>query len=250
MGLPVSMEQMTEAVASAAAEDTALSRVAAAARASIELGTLADAVLDRFVRDARESGRSWTEIGAALGVSRQAAHLRFNDRSEMHAHPWPEHFSDRAREVIAAAAESARGLGHNYLGTEHVLLALTDQQNDLAGHVLRELGVTADAVRGHTARIVGGRQPREWGALGVAPRLKRSFELARDHADRLGHRCAGTEHLLLGLVEADGVAAQILSEEGITTEQLRIRVAHALDVDVSQLSMRRRLPRRRRTVRC
>ncbi|MGI8627901.1 MAG: hypothetical protein ACR2J5_15245 [Geodermatophilaceae bacterium] len=48
----------------------------------------------------------------------------------------------------------------------------------------------------------------------------------------------------------DGVATQILSEEGITTEQLRIRVAHALDVDVSQLAMRRRRPRRRRAVRC
>ncbi len=240
MDLPVTTEQLIEAVGSEAAEDTPLARVVAAAMASSQLGALADAVLDRFVRDARDAGNSWADIGAALGVTRQAAHLRFNPRQARPVQPWPEQFSEQAREVIGQAVEQARQLGHNYVGTEHVLLPLLQADDDPAGRILRKLGLTEDAVRRHAERIVGSGEPGQRDALGLAPRLKKSFELARGHAKRLGHPCPGTEHLLLGLVDVEGVAAEILAAEHIPPDQLRTEIAQALGVDVSKLSSGRR----------
>lgn len=243
MRLPVTVEQLRGAVESEA--DDALGRVVAATRASSELSSLGDAVLDSFVRSARESGCSWAEIGESLGVSRQAAHLRYRDREIRSVPAWPESFSGPAREVVANGGAAARELGHGYLGTEHVLVAILATEGNVACDALQQLGLTPEAVHERIVDMVGVGEPCRKELLGVAVRLKKAFELAQELAGRLGHSETGTEHLLLGLAEADGVAGQILAAEGIPLDRLRTELAHRLGVDESELVMRRRRLRRR-----
>ncbi|MBV9467046.1 MAG: hypothetical protein JO206_08800 [Solirubrobacterales bacterium] len=95
-----------------------------------------------------------------------------------------------------------------------------------------------------TREVVGAGSPRRWEALGVTPRLKRALELARAEARRLGHRCTGTEHVLLGIARLDeGGGAKLLRELGAPRARIREEIAARLDIDPSQLTP----PPRRRT---
>jgi len=251
MDLPLTLEQLTELIGAGTPADQPLARLGLATHAGDQLSALAEAVLDRFVRAAREAGCSWAEIGTALGVTRQAAHVRFSDRAGWAGLQWPENFTAEARRAVGLAGDAARALGHDYLGTEHVLMALASEDDrDRAARALHELGLTDEVIRIQITRLVGSAGPQRGGALQVAPRLKQAFELGRDHAARLGHQSPGTEHLLLGIVAVDGLATQILSAVGITTEQVRRTLAHGLGVQVSELSLRRRRPGLRRATRC
>jgi prophage maintenance system killer protein len=126
-----------------------------------------------------------------------------------------ERFTDRARRTVTFAQEEARGLGHNYLGTEHLLLGLLAERQGLAWRVLDQLGVSASGARGQIEAIIGRGSGTEAGPIPFTPRSKKVLELARREAKRLGHGYVGTEHLLLGLVrEGEGVAAQVLATLG------------------------------------
>ncbi len=139
-------------------------------------------------------------------------------------------------------------MGHDYLGTEHVLLGLLTQTDGVAAHALSALGVERAAVTGRIREVVGVGSPRAWEALGVTPRTKKALELARTHAKALDHRCHGPEHMLLGLVNLEeGVAVQVLEELGASPQAVREQLASLLDVDVARLSRPR--PHRRRLLR-
>jgi prophage maintenance system killer protein len=126
-----------------------------------------------------------------------------------------ERFTDRARRTVTLAQEEARGLGHNYLGTEHLLLGLLAEQQGLAWRVLDHLGVSASAARGQVEAIIGQGHRSPAGPIPFTPRSKKVLALARREAKRLGHGYVGTEHLLLGMVrEGEGVAAQVLTTLG------------------------------------
>ena len=229
------------------ASTSALAQLRAAVGLVDERRAQDEAVLDHFVAAARRSGCSWTDIGAALGVSKQAAHQRF-PAAAGDAGNWPPQGSETVRAAFASAQEEARAMGHNYLGTEHVLLGLLAQSDGLAAHALSALGVERDAVVRRTREIVGVCSPRAWEALGVTPRTKKALELARAHGKALGHRCIGTEHVLLGLVDLDeGVAAHILGDLGASPQAVREQLAGMLHVDIERLS--RPSPRRRRLLR-
>src|SRR6476660_6875883 len=116
-----SLEQMIATVRADAASADARDQLAAASRAVAELEAVADAVLSHFVDQCRRSGRSWSEISAALGVSKQAAHKRFSLDTD---DPALKRFTPRARSVLRAASEAARLLGAAAIGTEHLLLGL------------------------------------------------------------------------------------------------------------------------------
>jgi ATP-dependent Clp protease ATP-binding subunit ClpA len=113
-------------------------------------------------------------------------------------------------------------LGHNYIGTEHLLLGLLREQEGVGAHALESFGVTLDRVREQVMGIVGrGNEPSS-GQIPFTPRAKRTLEVALREALSLGHNHIGTEHLLLAVVsEQDGVAMRILTELGIGTEELR-----------------------------
>jgi ATP-dependent Clp protease ATP-binding subunit ClpA len=215
-------------------------RVAAAT--ADELRGLGDQLLDRYVQAARADGRSWTEVGAALGVTKQAAHERFVDAPLA----WPENFNEPARAVVAHAIAAARGFGHRYLGTEHLLLALAADRG-LAGAALTDLGITEPAVRKSIERIIGPGRSSGADTLGITPRTKRVFEAALKEAKRLGRQqCADNEHLLLALAGGDGVAADILAEHGAGDGAVRERLATLLEREAPEIATRLRAPERRR----
>lgn len=225
-----------------AAEAGPLDRLGAAAATANDLRGLGDALLDRYVQAARAEGCSWTDIGAALGVSKQAAHERFV------AAPlaWPTNFNEPARQVVALAVSEARGFGHRYLGTEHLLLALSAEPG-LAGATLAELGVTEGSVRDSIERIIGRGRSGDSGALGITPRTKRVFEAAVKEARRFGGRgCADSEHVLLALARGDGVAGEILSAQRADAEAIREQLALLLEREAPEIAARLRAPERRR----
>ena len=218
-----------------------LARLEAAAATASELRGLGDALLDRYVQAARAEGSSWSEIGTALGVSKQSAHERFVDAPLA----WPQNFNQPARAAVARALEEARAFGHRYLGTEHLLLALTIEPG-LAAAVLAELGVDERAVRASIERIIGRGRSGAGGALGITPRTKRVFDVALKEAKRLGaQRCADSEHLLLALGESSGVAGDILAEHEAGDEAIREQLARLLEREAPEIATRLRSPKRR-----
>jgi ATP-dependent Clp protease ATP-binding subunit ClpC len=133
-----------------------------------------------------------------------------------------ERFTDRARQVIVLAQDEARGLKHNYLGTEHILLGLLREEEGLAARVLDSLDITVEEVRPQVARIVGQGDEATAGQIPFAPRAKKVLELAQREALSLGHTYIGTEHILLGLVrENEGTAARILLDFDADAEKIR-----------------------------
>src|SRR5262249_47174417 len=109
-----------------------------------------------------------------------------------------ERFTVRARQVIVLAQEEGRALGHNYLGTEHILLGLLRQQEGLGALVLGLLGVTVERVRTEVVRVVGTGEEVTSGQIPFTPRATRVLELALRDSLGLGQSVIDTEHLLLG----------------------------------------------------
>jgi prophage maintenance system killer protein len=154
---------------------------------------------------------------------------RRRDRAGGHALGPFERFTDRARRTVALAQDEARDLGHNYLGTEHLLLGLLAEGQGIAWRVLDQLDVSAAAARGQVEAIIGRGQRSPAGPIPFTPRSKKVLELARKEAKRLCHNYIGTEHLLLGLVrEGEGVAAQVLAGLGADRARVVEEVTQAL----------------------
>ena len=135
------LEQLIATVRRDAGSDDPLDQLATAARMAADLQDVADAALSHFVDQCRHSGRSWTEISTALGVTKQAAHKRFSETQLL------GRFTPRVRNLFVQAAAAARRLGHNYVGTEHVLLALFGESEALSARVLAQTGATYDDYR-------------------------------------------------------------------------------------------------------
>ena len=140
-----------------------------------------------------------------------------------------ERFTERARQVVVLAQEEARTLKHNYIGTEHILLGLLDEEEGFAARVLRELGVTVEPVRDQVVQIVGHGNESVTGQIPFTPRAKKVLELALREAQSLGHNFIATEHILLGLVrENEGVSSRILLHFGVDAEKIRAEVTRML----------------------
>ena len=131
-------------------------------------------------------------------------------------------FTENVRKVLAGAREEAAGMHHEYVGTEHMLLALLRRGEGAALKVLEELHVDVDSL---PARIEAMLKPGTSSAgpdLPYTNRAKTVLELSMKEARELEHPYVGTEHLLLGLVrEGKGVAAEVLGREGVTLEGAR-----------------------------
>jgi ATP-dependent Clp protease ATP-binding subunit ClpC len=141
-----------------------------------------------------------------------------------------ERFTERARQVVVLAQDEARALGHQYIGTEHLLLGLLREEEGLAARALASSNVTIEEVRAQVERIVGrGVGGVETGQIPFTPRAKKTLELALRESQALGHNYIGTEHILLGLTRQDeGVAGQILSALGADGETVRVAVSRLL----------------------
>ena len=140
-----------------------------------------------------------------------------------------ERFTDRARRVVVLAQEEARLLGHNYIGTEHVLLGLIHEDEGVAAQALDSLGVSLGVARSQVEEIIGPGETVPSGHIPFTPRAKKVLELSLRESLALGHNYIGTEHILLGLVrEGEGVGAQVLTRLGVELTRVRQRVVELL----------------------
>ena len=136
-----------------------------------------------------------------------------------------EKFTDRARRVVVLAQEEARLLGHNYIGTEHLLLGLLSERDGVGAKALAGLGVELQDLRRDVKEIIGEGGGTAVGHIPFTPRAKIVLELSLREALQLGHNYIGTEHVLLGLVrEGQGVAAQVLIARGVELHTVRQNV--------------------------
>jgi ATP-dependent Clp protease ATP-binding subunit ClpC len=136
-----------------------------------------------------------------------------------------ERFTDQARRVVVLAQEEARMLGHNYIGTEHLLLGLLAEGEGTAARALSSMEISLEAAREQVAEIIGEGTGQLTGHIPFTPRTKKVLELSLREAQRLGDSYIGTEHLLLGLArEGEGVGAQVLERLGASTDQVQAQV--------------------------
>lgn len=134
---------------------------------------------------------------------------------------YDDKFTEKAKDSIRAAQAAAEELGHSYVGSEHLLLALAREGGSVASKVINEAGLDEDKLLTLIEKYVGRGESSGHPAQGLTPRFKRVIELALAEAARLGHNYVGTEHLLMGLLrEGDSVGAQIIRAAGVDLNRL------------------------------
>lgn len=216
---PPNLQELIDTVRADAVSDNELDQLVQASTTVSQLEEVGDALLGHFVDQCRRRGRSWSEISGALGVTKQAAHKRFSLGT-----PTLERLTDRARLVLAAVSQVARADGHNYVGTEHLLLALFEPSRSIAAQVLTEAGLSFSRVHEQLGRLIPPGRDHQPGDRPFTPRAKAALEAAVAEAVKLGHNYIGTEHLLLGLyADPDSAAARVLA--ALHTEEATIRAA-------------------------
>jgi hypothetical protein len=224
------LQELIDTVERDAPGEHVLDLLATASSMAARLEEVGDAVLGHFVDRCRRSGHSWTEISSALGVSKQAAHKRFS-----YTAPTLERFTPRARSAVDAATQAARDLGHNFVGTEHLLLGLFAEPEALAARALAEAGVDRAVFEARVlAMIPRGNEPLLDNPL-YTPRASAALQGALEEALGLGHNYIGTEHILLGLLrDRDGVGARVLRDLDVSPEWLRTRLVEMVDAVAKQ----------------
>ncbi|MBR1908804.1 ATP-dependent Clp protease ATP-binding subunit [bacterium] len=140
-----------------------------------------------------------------------------------------ERFTEKAIKVIMLAQEEARRLGHNFVGTEQLLLGLIGEGTGVAAKTLKSMGINLKDARVEVEKIIGRGSGFVAVEIPFTPRAKRVLELSWDEARQLGHNYIGTEHLLLGLIrEGEGVAARVLENSGVDLNKIRSNVIKIL----------------------
>jgi Clp amino terminal domain, pathogenicity island component len=200
------------------------------------------------IRRLHAKGGSLREIADELGLSHQRVHqivgeevvepmalpsdprraLRGPGRIQWTRGPF-ERFRKEARRVVTVAQREAKALGHNYIGTEHLLLGVLAVEDSIGARALADFEITIDQVREDVTEIIGegdeadqARGGRRGPRTPFTPRSKKVLELSLRVARKLKDDFIGSEHILLAIVqEGDGVAAQILAKRGIDEKALR-----------------------------
>lgn len=140
-----------------------------------------------------------------------------------------ERFTEKAIKVIMLAQEEARRLGHNFVGTEQILLGLIGEGTGIAAQVLKSMNVNLKDARIEVEKIIGRGSGFVAVEIPFTPRAKRVLELSLEEARQLGHNYIGTEHLLMGLVrEGEGVAARVLENLAVDVSSIRTEVIQML----------------------
>ena len=251
----VSFEQLVAQVDQITASDDPLDRVDAGVTVAAALAGHADSLVDHVVAQARAAGRSWTEIGARLGVSKQAARKRFTDPTAPTPTPVlpPEvTLRPRLRSCLTRANQLAQAAGATQVGAEHLLAGLLT--DGVAAAILDKLAVTADAITTSTLRLFG---PANRPTDTVPPlsadavcAIEAAAQRAQVRAEDPGCVTVGTEHLLAVLALDHGSRAhRILVDLGVDIAAVKKELACYLTLNPP----RPRRPRRNRrtpTVAC
>jgi ATP-dependent Clp protease ATP-binding subunit ClpC len=155
-----------------------------------------------------------------------------------------ERFTERARKVIILAREEAIRLGHNFVGTEHLLLGLIREGDGLAVAILKKLNVNIAAVKTEIEKIVAvGNEFSPGSEIPFTPQAKKVLEYAISEARSLGHNYIGTEHLLLGLIrEGEGIASLVLRDFGVSVAAAKAQAQELLGEQASKTTASTRTP--------
>jgi len=214
------LQQLITTIKADAGSDDELEQLATAAATISELTSTGDAALGFFVDRARGAGKSWVEISTVLGVSKQAAHKRFAD--SWASKPAFDRYTPRTKAVVQAAADIARQRNHDFIGTEHLLLAFFSQPEALATEVLVKHGITEESVRRAVDVQSPAAEPSDAPKTLDAdnpPFTRRAAHVlqgAAGEALTLGHNYVGTEHLLLAFYrDSAGIATKVLLAQGL-----------------------------------
>ena len=221
----MTLDELISQVKSRHPDGTALDHLAEASAIADHLDELADHLVGHFVDQARRAGASWTMIGQGMGVTKQAAQKRFvAGESSL------DRFTNRAKVVVLKAQNEARGRGHQEVTSLHLVLGLLAEWEGLAGRAIEAAGAAKDAVaNAAVAALPLAGEPLAYHAPFSAG-LKKVHELIVREALRLGHNYVGTEHILLGLLEArDEPGAQVLTGLGVSKAGVESWTLHALD---------------------
>jgi ATP-dependent Clp protease ATP-binding subunit ClpA len=252
---PPTLQELIETVRQDSPTASPLDLLVTASATASQLEDLNDALLEHFVSGCRREGRSWSEISAALGVSKQAVHKRFSgpiaDRIISQTPPTFERFTVRARTVLQAAVrESGQRSGAN-VDSWDLLAGLFAAPDGLAAQALTAMGVTAEAVRAArpaaapaqagpaapatpAAPAAGTAAAPGAAAAGesrppFAPEAAAALRDALAEALELAHNYIGTEHILLALMrDPDAPTTALLERLGASPSETRVRIAELL----------------------
>lgn len=228
------LSELIQNVQARARQSSALEQLMVATAYAGDLGELADNLVGHFVTLARHEGASWSQIGDALGVSKQGAQQRFVPKGPIDASDFSnkalfKRFTDRARAALLQAQDEARQHQHNHIGTEHVLLGVLDQHEGVAAVALEACGVSLDAVRSRFEHRIGTGSSPPGEHIPFTPRAKTVLELTLREALKLGHNYVGTEHIILAvLAEREGVAGKVLGELGVDYEGMQSKIVEII----------------------
>jgi ATP-dependent Clp protease ATP-binding subunit ClpC len=141
-----------------------------------------------------------------------------------------ERFSNKARSVLVFAQDEARELGHNFIGTEHLLLGVISASDDVVVQALHGYDFTLEDVRDRIRELIGpGTDEEITGPPPFTPRAKKVLELSLREALSMGHDHIGVPHILLGILrEGEGVGAKVLEDLGVTHDRTRLWVGQVM----------------------
>jgi hypothetical protein len=236
---PVSLDSLIGHVHSLRPDGDPLDHLSVAAFVSAELVNQADVLLGHFVDRARRAGVSWTQIGANMGVSKQAVRKRFVPRWDG-SDPIPEgqlysRCTIRARNALLVAGEVA---GPDQVETPHLLVGLLSERQGLAAKIMRRAGISDDQVNaalGVTVEDIRPRTARDPRAdvaalyrLRLGTTAQQALHNTAETARRLGHNFIGTEHILLGTLSTEGVTTERLRSLGLAAERVEAELVAEL----------------------
>ncbi|MCF8589449.1 Clp protease N-terminal domain-containing protein [Gordonia liuliyuniae] len=226
---PVRLDDLIDAIKTV--HHDPLEQLSDAVLAADHLGEVADHLIGHFVDQARRGGASWTQIGASMGVSKQAVQKRFTPKapgiaSDLDPSQGFNRFTPRARNLLAAAHNAASAAGNPEVTSAHLVLGLVADRESLAIAVLNRLGLDADAL----AESVRDTLPDAVEVPDLIPydtAAKKILELTFRHALRLGHNYIGTEHIVLALYEDENGSGP-LNDTGITADRFEASLVELL----------------------
>lgn len=233
--VPISLDNLIAFVRALHDDSSPLDNLSDAVRVAGALDEQADALIGHFVDQARRSGASWSEIGASMGVSKQAVQKRFVARVNdielpVNGEPFSR-FTPRARHVVGAARRIASVAGAEVTDVDHLAAALLTEPEGIAARIIHDAGASDEQVL--TAFDLSLPEPPltpapPSGEVTFTTEAKETLREALKAALRCGHNYIGTEHLLIAILQQDGGAARTFETLGVTREIADAGLADAI----------------------
>jgi hypothetical protein len=232
---PVRLDDLIDAIRKVHSD--ALEQLSDAVIASDHLGEVADHLIGHFVDQARRSGASWTDIGRAMGVTKQAAQKRFvakspGEPSDLDPSQGFSRFTERARNVVMAAQNEARAAGNDGISPEHLVLGLLNEPEAIAAGAIVAQGVPLETVRQTVTATLPAKADYVPDLIPFDARARKALELTFREALRMGHNYIGTEHILLALLEFED-GAGVLASLGVEKATAEANITAAVTAAVT-----------------